>query len=599
MTASAAPPDASAAEPSLPTYGAEQFLLSDPPECDMVMKGGITSGVVYPYAVLEIATKYRLRSIGGTSAGAIAAAFAAAAEYGRRNGRPEAFLTLKRYCDRLPEILPSLFQPSPEFGPAVEGVRSAIEAGGVRPVVRHALGRGVLPALAGGALLGVPSLLVQSSAYATVLAATLGAAAGGALGIYRWARRSLVDPMLDALSRLPRHQFGFCTGLTQPSAATPALTDWMHAALQDIAFGDPAHPVPLTFGDLCGPDPKRPEIDLRVVTTNLSMRRPHTLPSLGLPAGFEPAEWDRLFPKSVMDYLYGGGSSEWDRLKGAWQFPQEAALPVVVAVRMSLSFPVLFTAIPVKVVDTELPAVIGSLGGESDGRIATVHFSDGGISSNFPIHMFDAWLPSRPTFAFSLDELPCDASLVRTRVALPEGAGDGMGIQIGEIGGVGEFAWHILNSAKDWQDQLLSGITGQRERIARIYLTDREGGLNLSMPPDVSRRLMAWGYEAGRKFVDGDFDFDEHRWRRLLALHQHLESNLDAVDRVWNGGFATWYRGYAPHARSYTRLGKADRARIASDLSTLLAARGVPGAIKNPDGKFPKRTGALKIVPRY
>lgn len=76
----AAGPEPAAAEPFLPTYVPDQFRLSEPPECDMVMKGGITSGVVYPYAVLEIATKYRLRSIGGTSAGAIAAAFAAAAE---------------------------------------------------------------------------------------------------------------------------------------------------------------------------------------------------------------------------------------------------------------------------------------------------------------------------------------------------------------------------------------------------------------------------------------------------------------------------------------------------------------------------------------
>jgi hypothetical protein len=48
-----------------------------------VMKGGITSGVVYPHAVCELARVYRLRNIGGTSAGAIAAAAAGAAELGR------------------------------------------------------------------------------------------------------------------------------------------------------------------------------------------------------------------------------------------------------------------------------------------------------------------------------------------------------------------------------------------------------------------------------------------------------------------------------------------------------------------------------------
>ena len=55
-----------------------------PRECDLIMRGGVTSGVVYPFAITEIAKSYRLRDIGGTSAGAIAAVFAAAAEYRRQ-----------------------------------------------------------------------------------------------------------------------------------------------------------------------------------------------------------------------------------------------------------------------------------------------------------------------------------------------------------------------------------------------------------------------------------------------------------------------------------------------------------------------------------
>ncbi|HZX67238.1 MAG TPA: patatin-like phospholipase family protein, partial [Candidatus Elarobacter sp.] len=53
--------------------------------CDIVMKGGITSGVVYPAAVVEISKKFVFKNIGGTSAGAIAAALTAAAE--RRRAR--------------------------------------------------------------------------------------------------------------------------------------------------------------------------------------------------------------------------------------------------------------------------------------------------------------------------------------------------------------------------------------------------------------------------------------------------------------------------------------------------------------------------------
>ena len=38
-------------------------------ECDLIMQGGITSGVVYPPAVLKLAPRFRFRNIGGTSAG--------------------------------------------------------------------------------------------------------------------------------------------------------------------------------------------------------------------------------------------------------------------------------------------------------------------------------------------------------------------------------------------------------------------------------------------------------------------------------------------------------------------------------------------------
>ncbi|HEY5848902.1 MAG TPA: hypothetical protein VIT42_19135, partial [Microlunatus sp.] len=70
--------------------GSSDFTADDFPgepelQCDIVMKGGITSGVVYPLAVCELATTYRLRSVGGASAGAIAAAAAVAAEMGRRS----------------------------------------------------------------------------------------------------------------------------------------------------------------------------------------------------------------------------------------------------------------------------------------------------------------------------------------------------------------------------------------------------------------------------------------------------------------------------------------------------------------------------------
>lgn len=99
----------------LPVYSAEMFA-SPTAECDIVMKGGVTSGIVYPYAILELAQRYRFRSIGGTSAGAIAASLAAAAEYSRSvRGDPAGFVRLQRHCDELPERMASLFQPEPRY----------------------------------------------------------------------------------------------------------------------------------------------------------------------------------------------------------------------------------------------------------------------------------------------------------------------------------------------------------------------------------------------------------------------------------------------------------------------------------------------------
>ena len=55
--------------------------------CDLVMKGGVSSGVVYPKLIGRLAEGYHFKSIGGTSVGAIAAAGCAAAELGRQTGQ--------------------------------------------------------------------------------------------------------------------------------------------------------------------------------------------------------------------------------------------------------------------------------------------------------------------------------------------------------------------------------------------------------------------------------------------------------------------------------------------------------------------------------
>lgn len=106
----------SAIQRELDDYGA---YFSDPATpvptlpCDLIMQGGVASGVVYPLAIMEIAKKHELRGVGGTSAGAIGAVVAAAAEYGRRRRTGTGYAQLAALSkDILDKGIGRLFQPT-------------------------------------------------------------------------------------------------------------------------------------------------------------------------------------------------------------------------------------------------------------------------------------------------------------------------------------------------------------------------------------------------------------------------------------------------------------------------------------------------------
>ena len=81
-----------------------------------------------------------------------------------------------------------------------------------------------------------------------------------------------------------------------------------------------------------------------------------------------------------------------------YHFPDPARLPLIVAARMSLSFPFLISGVPLWRRDFTL------LEEAERNKLRRCFFSDGGLSSNFPIHFFDHLLPNSPTFAISLDD---------------------------------------------------------------------------------------------------------------------------------------------------------------------------------------------------
>jgi hypothetical protein len=143
--------------------------------CDVIMKGGITSGVVYPRALTELARQFRFSQVGGTSAGAIAAAAAAAAEYGRHVPK-RGFVLLAKLPGEVGQILFSLFQPTPALKPMFDISVAAIGNDGTMTtamkVIAAALA-GFPCAAAAGALPGL-LIVVAGWWYANLALTVLG-----------------------------------------------------------------------------------------------------------------------------------------------------------------------------------------------------------------------------------------------------------------------------------------------------------------------------------------------------------------------------------------------------------------------------------------
>ena len=332
---------------------------------------------------------------------------------------------------------------------------------------------------------------------------------------------------------LPANDFGLCPGLAQPGTGKEGLTDWLARTIDEVAGRDPAKDAPLTFEDLWGPDKEDPRIRLDMMTTNLSMRRAHRLPFRNNLYMFRKSEFDRLFPRRVVDYMVAStrpvlGPDE-KPLADHYFLPLREKLPVVVGARMSLSFPGLISAVPLYTRDRTLSA-------ESDQAVPRrCLFSDGGLTSNFPIHFFDQLFPSTPTFAVALDSWRA-AQHGERRVHLPEKAIQGIAMPVQEIASLGAFLGSLVDAAKDWQDNLQSTLPGYRERIVHVALDNaKEGGLNLDMDAATIKALVGYGREAGQKLSD-EFDLDEHRWRRFLVAAARVEETLEQMLQAYDGG---------------------------------------------------------------
>jgi predicted acylesterase/phospholipase RssA len=560
-----------------------------PTVCDLVMKGGIASGVVYPGAIVELAKQYRFHRIGGSSAGAIAAAITAAAEYRRQHARRanDALAEAAAFdCIReLPKALGasvggrsrlfSLFAPQPALRRPWTALTALVGGGIAAPLRLFAAGLVVYPWLF---LAALPALLLVALGSApTSMAAQWTELALVVLFAVLSLAIALVVQLGYDLWHLGRHGFGFCTGGNAADDPTPRLSAWLHAQIQ-AAAGKPLD-QPLTFRDLWeAPHPyggessrQRPGIDLRVTTTNLTWQQLMAVPSDGGDHDrlyFDRDEIMALMPPAVARHMIAAGEALLAARQGvapdgepsppSQRLPLPyAQLPVLFAVRMSLSFPILLTPIRLYARDFRRlgptqsdPAEQKRVDREAQLELREVWFSDGGICSNLPVHFFDSALPTHPTFAINLSEPHPDHDKSPERTPLfgiASNANYGadpywMGWKRGDARLL-KFLLGIVDTARNWSDFTQMRLDGQRDRIMHVALKDDEGGLNLDMPAELISTLSRRGgdvatqmrerFTAPEVYRNGASAWQGHRWLRtrtsLYALAEYFDDVHDAA----------------------------------------------------------------------
>lgn len=642
--------------------------------CDLVMKGGITSGVVYPKAITSLARAYRFHSIGGTSAGAIAATLTAAAEYRRREQDDFAgFEALERLPEELASqpkgaaggktTLLSLIRPDIGTRRLFESFLGSLERSTTGQRWRFAvigILRAYLLTTALGIVLGlalawpgaVGLAVVAAVAYAGLawltvngwVALVMGSGllmlglpdlpAGGWTGTLVWWLHALVLIVIavvacvglhlyrDIVEELVPNGFGACRcgpGSKEQDAASPALTLWLHRKIQATAglAGDQPDQV-LTFRRLWQakgapwetipdmakpPEDDRPvkagefgfdahdiadprSINLTLFTANLTHGRPYIFPLNDATSRlfFEPEALRAYFPETVIDWMLGASCPYAPRRRddpsaddilasqpGLREIPV-GDLPVIVATRLSLSFPLLFSAVPLWSIDYSAPGqrdrtmgkgisastVEDGQAGQAAtddppgrGRIRQCWFSDGGICSNFPIHLFDSFIPSWPTFAISLEDTNQANVADDERAWLPahhlQGRDDhwsSFNDKRDRLGQLGGFLAAAVSTAQNWADSSAARMPGVRERVVRISLRSGEGGLNLKMP---AKRILDLG-RAGEQAADALLKryhgsattpapgWLEHRWIRfnttVVAVRERLANLRVAATQV-------------------------------------------------------------------
>jgi len=290
-------------------------------------------------------------------------------------------------------------------------------------------------------------------------------------------------------------------------------------------------------------------INLELMTTDLTRQRPFRFPMEATEPDDPEQLWvcvdelreaeSQIFPDTILDAL---SSTERRTVKDQHgiertlhKLPQPWDLPVIFAVRISMSLPVLFKAVPMYRIP-ESSRIQDDFGHDiyDHGQPLTLispldsaqelWFSDGGITSNFPVHFFDNALPRWPTVSLNLGTHPVDAP--HQDVWLPEDW-ENLKIPVKTLGSSGlGFGKAIFNTAMSWRDSLQSALPGYRNRIAQVRTSPGEGGSNLFMPREIIASLALRGALAGARLrtrFSNDKQWDRFRWLRLRTALSNLE----------------------------------------------------------------------------
>ena len=100
----------------------------------------------------------------------------------------------------------------------------------------------------------------------------------------------------------------------------------------------------------------------------------------------------------------------------------------------------------------------------------------------------------------------------------------------------------IVRTMQNHVDAGLTHQPGYRDRIVHVHTAPDEGGMNLTMPPEVISALTRRGQAAGRALVERfaetpgtepGLSWDNHRWVRYRSALAALAEQLELLGRAW------------------------------------------------------------------